>query len=112
MNNETPHRPLVPFKIFVKKVIRNLFIGLLIIARLIQGAGGGVLPPIPLPLPPQPTTHNEPRKERASEVLHVIRTSSKPNCPGGLTALSVAWGKFARLHRRGNDPITLSENRL
>ena len=50
------------------------------------GGGVGVLPPIPLPLPPQPTTHNEPRKERASKVLHVIHASSKSNClVGGLT---------------------------
>ena len=46
---------------------------------------------LPPPLPPQPTTHNEPRKERANKVLHVIHASSMPNCPGRFDAASVAW---------------------
>lgn len=76
------------------------------------GGGVGVCPPIPLPLPPQPTTHNEPRKEKTSKVLHVIRASSKPNCPGKFDVESVAWGSSSVCIGESNDPITLSENIL
>jgi hypothetical protein len=41
---------------------------------VIVGDAVVVLPP-PL-LPPQPATHNEPRRERASRVLHVIHASA------------------------------------
>jgi hypothetical protein len=38
------------------------------------GDAGGVFPPPPLP--PQPTTHNDPRKDMANKDLQVIRASS------------------------------------
>jgi hypothetical protein len=43
---------------------------------VIVGDAVVVLPPPPL-LPPQPATYNEPMRERASRVLHVIHASAR-----------------------------------
>jgi|ERR1019366_899119 hypothetical protein len=53
------------------------------------GDAGGVLP-----LPPHPAIYNAPRNERVNKLLHVMRASSKPDCPGEIDRRKYSTGNL------------------